>query len=146
MLFSIGLIGGYFAFKMKCNRADVYQAAIGGCLADCGMAKLPPRLLNKRESLTADDYKEIHAHPIFSYKMIKDSSIIKDSVKVAVLEHHGRLDRRNTIMFKEKIHFLNLSFFFLIRGKVIVFEIYEWIYIIYFKITIAFIPDTRYNN
>ncbi|WP_375541189.1 HD-GYP domain-containing protein [Peribacillus frigoritolerans] len=77
---------------MKCNRADVYQAAIGGCLADCGMAKLPPRLLNKRESLTADDYKEIHAHPIFSYKMIKDSSIIKDSVKVAVLEHHGRLD------------------------------------------------------
>ncbi|WP_258832572.1 MULTISPECIES: hypothetical protein [Peribacillus] len=61
---SIGLIGGYIAFKMKCNRADVYQAAIGGCLAICGMAKLPPRLLNKRESLTADDYKEIHAHPI----------------------------------------------------------------------------------
>ncbi|MFJ7310252.1 HD-GYP domain-containing protein [Peribacillus frigoritolerans] len=81
---SIGLIG--------CNRADVYQAAIGGCLADCGMAKLPPRLLNKRGSLTADDYKEIQAHPIFSYKMIKDSSSIKDSVKVAVLEHHGRLD------------------------------------------------------
>ncbi|MEY9870313.1 hypothetical protein ABIE66_005692 [Peribacillus sp. B2I2] len=23
---------------MKCNRADVYQATIGGCLADCGMA------------------------------------------------------------------------------------------------------------
>ena len=56
------------------------------------MAKLPLRLLNKRESLTADDYKKIHAHPIFSYKMIKDSSIIKDSVKVAVLEHHGRID------------------------------------------------------
>ncbi|MFJ7937567.1 HD-GYP domain-containing protein [Peribacillus sp. NPDC096622] len=57
---SIGLIGGYIAYKMKCNRAD--------------------------------DYEEIHAHPIFSYKMIKDSSIIKDSVKIAVLEHHGRLD------------------------------------------------------
>lgn len=89
---SIGLIGGYIAYKMKCNRADVYQAAIGGCLADCGMAKLSPRLLNKTESLTADDYEEIHAHPIFSYKMIKDSSSIKDSVKLAVLEHHGRLD------------------------------------------------------
>ncbi|MBO0998256.1 HD domain-containing protein [Bacillus sp. SD075] len=36
--------------------------------------------------------EEIHAHPIFSYKMIKDSSIIKDLVKIAVLEHHGRLD------------------------------------------------------
>ncbi|WP_179891005.1 HD domain-containing phosphohydrolase [Bacillus sp. AFS017274] len=89
---SIGLIGGYIAYKMKCNRADVYQAAIGGCLADCGMARLPPRLLSKTASLTADDYEEIHSHPIFSYKMIKDSSIIKDSVKIAVLEHHGRLD------------------------------------------------------
>lgn len=54
--------------------------------------KAATKIINKRESLTADDYKEIHAHPIFSYKMIKDSSIIKDSVKVAVLEHHGRLD------------------------------------------------------
>ncbi|CAH0297787.1 3'3'-cGAMP-specific phosphodiesterase 1 [Peribacillus sp. Bi96] len=89
---SIGLIGAYIASKMKCNRADVYQVAIGGCLADCGMAKLPPRLLTKTESLTVEDYEEIHNHPIFSYKMIKDSSIIKDSVKTAILEHHGRLD------------------------------------------------------
>ncbi|MFD6207462.1 HD-GYP domain-containing protein [Peribacillus sp. NPDC060253] len=89
---SIGLIGAYIASKMKCNRADVYQVAIGGCLADCGMAKLPPRLLTKTESLTVEDYEEIHNHPIFSYKMIKGSSIIKDSVKTAILEHHGRLD------------------------------------------------------
>ncbi|MGE7762071.1 HD-GYP domain-containing protein [Peribacillus sp. NPDC097895] len=89
---SIGLIGAYIASKMKCSRADVYQVAIGGCLADCGMAKLPPRLLTKTESLTVEDYEEIHNHPIFSYKMIKDSSIIKDSVKTAILEHHGRLD------------------------------------------------------
>ncbi|XHU85207.1 HD-GYP domain-containing protein [Peribacillus muralis] len=89
---SIGLIGGYIASKMKCSRADVYQLAIGGCLADCGMAKLPPKLLTKTESLTVEDYEEIHKHPIFSYKMIKDSSIIKDSVKTAILEHHGRLD------------------------------------------------------
>ncbi|RRN75170.1 hypothetical protein EI200_01905 [Peribacillus simplex] len=34
----------------------------------------------------------MHNHPIFSYKMIKDSSIIKGSVKVAVLEQHRRLD------------------------------------------------------
>ncbi|MFJ7752615.1 HD-GYP domain-containing protein [Peribacillus muralis] len=89
---SIGLIGSYIASKMKYSKADVYQVAIGGCLADCGMSKLAPRLLNKMEELTAEDYEEIHKHPIFSYKMIKDSSIIKDSVKIAILEHHGRLD------------------------------------------------------
>ncbi|WP_342603683.1 hypothetical protein [Peribacillus sp. FSL E2-0159] len=35
---SIGLIGGYIAYKMKCHRADVYQVAIGGCLVDCGIS------------------------------------------------------------------------------------------------------------
>ncbi|WP_410200424.1 HD domain-containing phosphohydrolase [Peribacillus frigoritolerans] len=67
--------------------------------------KLPPNLLNKRESLTADDYKEIHVHPIFSSKVIKDSSNIKDSVKVAVLEQHGRLDGTGyPIRLKTKPH------------------------------------------
>ncbi|MFF2287324.1 HD-GYP domain-containing protein [Peribacillus butanolivorans] len=89
---STGLIGGYIAFKIQCDLADVYQVAIGGCLADCGMAKLSPRIFNKTTSLTVEESEEIHNHPIFSYKMIKDSSIIKDSVKLAILEHHGRLD------------------------------------------------------
>ncbi|MFE4352345.1 HD-GYP domain-containing protein [Peribacillus butanolivorans] len=89
---STGLIGGYIAFKIQCDLADVYQVAIGGCLADCGMAKLSPRIFNKTTSLTVEENEEIHNHPIFSYKMIKDSSIIKDSVKLAILEHHGRLD------------------------------------------------------
>ncbi|MEJ9230131.1 hypothetical protein LAV79_11695 [Peribacillus butanolivorans] len=47
---STGLIGGYIAFKIQCDLADVYQVAIGGCLADCGMAKLSPRIFNKTSS------------------------------------------------------------------------------------------------
>lgn len=49
-------------------------------------------------------------------------------------------------MFNEKVYSQNVSFFFLIRCTVIGFENHEFIYIIYFKITIAFIHDTRYNN
>lgn len=89
---SIGLIGAYIAFKMKCELPDVYQVALGGCLADCGMAKLPPSIFNKTTSLTIEENEEIQNHPIFSYQMIKDSSVITDNVKLAVLEHHGRLD------------------------------------------------------
>lgn len=89
---STGLIGAFIAFKMKCELADVYQVALGGCLADAGMAKLSPIIFNKTTSLTLEEHEEIQNHPIFSYQMIKDSSIITDSVKLAVLEHHGRLD------------------------------------------------------
>ncbi|MGE7604334.1 HD-GYP domain-containing protein [Peribacillus sp. NPDC097675] len=89
---SIGLIGAFIAFKMKCELPDVYQIALGGCLADSGMAKLSPSIFNKATTLTLEEHDEIQNHPIISYQMIKDSSIITDSVKLAVLEHHGRLD------------------------------------------------------
>ncbi|MFJ7744813.1 HD-GYP domain-containing protein [Peribacillus sp. NPDC097295] len=89
---SIGLIGAFIAFKMKCQLPDVYQVALGGCLADSGMAKLSPGILNKTTTLTLEEHQEIQNHPIFSYQMIKDSTVITDSVKLAVLEHHGRLD------------------------------------------------------
>lgn len=89
---STGLIGALIAFKMKCELADIYQVALGGCLADCGMAKLAPSIFNKATSLSLEENEEVQNHPISSYQMIKDSSIITDSVKLAVLEHHGRLD------------------------------------------------------
>ncbi|MET1181660.1 HD domain-containing phosphohydrolase [Peribacillus simplex] len=66
--------------------------------------KAATKVINKTASLTASDYEEIHSHPIFSYKMIKDSSIIKDSVKIAVLEHHGRLDGTVIPKVENKTH------------------------------------------
>ena len=89
---SVGLIAGYLAHKMKCSKADVYQAALGGCLADSGMAKLSEGILLKASSLTAEENDEMQQHPLFSYQMIKDSPLIADVVKLAVLQHHGRMD------------------------------------------------------
>lgn len=89
---SIGLLSGYLAKKMDYNKADVYQITLAGSLADCGMAKISPTILDKGTSLTALEYEEIRKHPIYSLRMLQRSTILKESVKYAILQHHERLD------------------------------------------------------
>lgn len=49
---SVGLLSGAIAQKLKLGKGTCYQAALAGCLADAGMAKVPAHLLRKSASLT----------------------------------------------------------------------------------------------
>lgn len=89
---SLGLLGGFIAHKMKYQVADVYQVIMAGCLADCGMAKIPSSILNKNSKLTFEENEEIYKHPLYSYQLIQSSLILKDAVKIAILEHHERIN------------------------------------------------------
>src|SRR5690625_1654948 len=54
--------------------------------------KVDPNILDKEDRLTYIEREEIKKHPSYSYLLVKPISIIKESVKLAVLQHHERLD------------------------------------------------------
>ncbi|WP_257985540.1 HD-GYP domain-containing protein [Bacillus sp. V5-8f] len=89
---SVGLLSGYLAKKLNLERGDVLQIAMAGCLVDSGMAKIPLKILEKKTSLTTDEFNEVKPHPIYSLQMLQNSSILKEAVKYAILQHHERLD------------------------------------------------------
>lgn len=89
---AIGLISGYIGMKMNLEKGDWLQVALAGCLADCGMAKVSPTILYKNAPLTLQEYLEIKKHPVYSYKMVRNISVLRKAVKLAILEHHERLD------------------------------------------------------
>lgn len=68
------------------------MVGLGGCLADCGMAKINASLLMKKTTLTIKEYEEIKRHPINSYQMLKDNRLLKQAAKLAIVQHHERLD------------------------------------------------------
>ncbi|WP_100332699.1 HD-GYP domain-containing protein [Bacillus xiapuensis] len=80
------LLSAGIASQLHYEKGTVIQAALAGLLADCGLAKLHPRLLAKQES------KEFKAHPLYSYNMVKELSLLKSDAKLAILQHHERLD------------------------------------------------------
>jgi HD-GYP domain-containing protein (c-di-GMP phosphodiesterase class II) len=89
---SVGLLAGFLAKQMDYSRGECYQIALAGVLSDCGMAKVDKRLLTKRSALTASEYKEVQQHTIFGYRMVQKITALKQGTKLAVLQHHERID------------------------------------------------------
>lgn len=91
-LVSVGLISGVLAKELGMNRGDIIQVALAGCLSDIGMAKIPQNISEKKNKLSLDEYNEVKRHPSFGYQLIKNSTTLKKTAKLAIIQHHERLD------------------------------------------------------
>jgi len=89
---AVGLLSAYIGKQLNLDKAEVLQLAMGGCLADAGMSKIKNSILTKKAALTKEEFDEIKQHPIQSYKMVKNITVIRDKTKIAILQHHERID------------------------------------------------------
>ncbi|MGL4819248.1 MAG: HD-GYP domain-containing protein [Bacilli bacterium] len=87
-----GLLSGLIARQMKYSQAECIQLLLGGLLSDAGMSKLPISILKKVSPLTESEKKILLDHPAHSYKLVQKIPSLKSEVKVAMLQHHERLD------------------------------------------------------
>lgn len=88
----VSLLSAATAYKINQDRGFAFQAALAGFLADCGMSKVGLSLLAKPSPLTESEYKEIQQHTMTSYQMVKDINLLKPEAKLAIYQHHERLD------------------------------------------------------
>ncbi|WP_373566133.1 HD-GYP domain-containing protein, partial [Klebsiella pneumoniae] len=62
---AVGLLSAFIGKKLKYSKGDIVQLALGGCLSDAGMAKIKPAILNKKSTLTQQEFEEIKSHPTY---------------------------------------------------------------------------------
>lgn len=89
---AVSLLSFEMARKMNLTKGEAVQLAVTGALIDCGMAKISPVILNKTNRLLDKEHIEIKKHPVYSYQMIKDTPLLKTEMKLAIFQHHERLD------------------------------------------------------
>lgn len=87
-----GLISAVITQKLGYDRGDILQMAFAGCLADCGMSKIPIKIRDKKGLLSEAEYSEIKKHPIYSFNLVKDLAALRNEMKIAIYQHHERLD------------------------------------------------------
>ena len=82
------------------------QAALAGFLADCGMSKVDQFILQKKPTLTARRIEVIKFHVSYSYNMVKNIPFLNEGTKLAVIQHHERMDGSGYIfgLKGKKIH------------------------------------------
>ncbi|ARF14285.1 HD-GYP domain-containing protein [Sporosarcina ureae] len=89
---SVGILAALISEAMGYPRGQVLQIGIAGVLADSGMAKIDEKIIDKVAFLTSEELSEVKKHVIHSFQMVNDSSLVRQEMKVAILQHHERFD------------------------------------------------------
>lgn len=103
---AVGMLSAYLGKKMGYDKGEWLQIGLAGLLSDCGMAKLDRSILTKTGSLTDTELEEIKKHPTYSYQFVEHVRTITTQVKLAVIQHHERMDGSGYPLgiSKDKIH------------------------------------------
>jgi putative nucleotidyltransferase with HDIG domain len=71
----------------------LHHLGIGALLHDVGKSRLPASLINKRTSLSPQEFEVMKKHPKWGVEMLSDSDELADVTYYPVLQHHERGDR-----------------------------------------------------
>jgi len=74
------------------SESEILEVIQAGLLHDIGKVKIPKDILNKKNKLTDTEFMIMKQHSYRGYELLKDSDMVSDSVKEAVLTHHERND------------------------------------------------------
>jgi len=64
---------------------------LAGRVHDMGMIKIAPSLFNKKDELSADDWKQLKKHPEYGAEILNEYPELNEVAQI-VLEHHERFD------------------------------------------------------
>ena len=67
-------------------------AFIAALTHDVGLMHIDPNILSKEKDLTANEIKQIHAHPIIGHRILAGIGSLPVAIAVAVKEHHENDD------------------------------------------------------
>jgi hypothetical protein len=76
----------------KFPEKDWLQVAMAGLLHDIGNVRVDQAILNKPNSLTADELKEVRQHTAYGFRLLEGSTALNQGVWLAALQHHERVN------------------------------------------------------
>ena len=89
---AVGILAFAIGKEMNFSVGQTLQLGIAGTLADCGMAKIDLSIIKKAAFLTSEEFNEVKKHPLYSYQMVRDTPLLRQELKIAIVQHHERLD------------------------------------------------------
>ncbi|MFD1850981.1 HD-GYP domain-containing protein [Oceanobacillus bengalensis] len=89
---AVSILSSYLGRKLGYEKGEWLQIGIAGLLSDVGMAKINSEIVYKTGPLASYELNEVRKHPTYSYRLIENIPTITQAVKLAVLQHHERID------------------------------------------------------
>lgn len=84
--------GVLIAKEMQLSQQDMGVVFLAALSHDIGMLHISPAILDKKEELSAEEWRQIQAHVVIGQKILATMKDVPPHVCTAVLEHHERCD------------------------------------------------------
>jgi HD-GYP domain-containing protein (c-di-GMP phosphodiesterase class II) len=85
------LFCGAIAQRLNFDHDAINQIKIAGLMHDIGKIGIAESILNKKEKLTADEWKELERHPEIGYRILSSVNEFSEIAEY-VLGHHEKWD------------------------------------------------------
>jgi HD-GYP domain-containing protein (c-di-GMP phosphodiesterase class II) len=101
------ILCAHIALEMKLPSHRILQTITGALLHDAGMLRLPPELVKKAGSLSAEELRRMQTHTLYSYRIVHEEMNYPTDMGTLVLQHHEHWDGSGYPqgMAGEQIHF-----------------------------------------
>jgi putative nucleotidyltransferase with HDIG domain len=91
-LINVSVYAMLLAKWMGLSQTQVKDVVMAGLLHDVGKSHIPLEILNKKGSLTYEEFEIMKKHTLFGYDIIKNNNDISMDIKRAVIMHHEKED------------------------------------------------------
>lgn len=88
---NVSMIARMFGMWLNYSDEELDILTLAGLLHDIGKCKIPSSIIQKKDSLTDEEYRIIKTHPWLGYEILQKQSV-DDRIKNAALMHHERCD------------------------------------------------------
>ncbi|MBO8172185.1 MAG: HD-GYP domain-containing protein [Bacillaceae bacterium] len=102
----VGLMAVLLAKWSRMPQKEYMQVAFAGLFHDIGKLRVHPRIVEKKGTLTVDEFEEMKTHTVNGYHIINGTTGLNEGVALAALQHHERMDGSGypLSLREEKIH------------------------------------------
>ncbi len=80
------------AHKIGCDEQSIRSTFVASLAHDIGMLHIAPDIISKTTKLSDKEWRQIQAHSVIAFEILKNISNMPKDITLAVLEHHEECD------------------------------------------------------
>lgn len=87
-----GIMSTFLGLAANYKESSLKELGIAAILHDIGKTKISSRIINKKGSLTKEEFEEMKKHPMYGMEILKKNINVTELILKAVVQHHERVD------------------------------------------------------